>query len=311
MNPAQEEVHAMTESADTKEFYRLSPLLEDKDLQILSSVVQARFAALSHTGKVRQVNEDHYLITRLGRSQETLLTNLPEGDVPPRFAEWGYGMVVADGMGGAARGEVASSLAISTLMQLMLHFGKWNLRINERVAQEVIKRAERFYQSVDEAVAKEGREDPSRAGMGTTLTATYSAGRDLFVANVGDSRAYLFRNNHLLQVTRDQTYSQMLADIGQISQRDVSTHPLRHILTQAIGTGTAKVQLNHLPLRDGDCLLLCTDGLTEMVADEEIAAVLMREEQPDEACKTLVDLALEHGGKDNVTVVIGKYEIPE
>src|SRR6266436_2082412 len=84
MNITQQEAHAMTETADTKELYWLSPLLEDKDLQILSSVVQARFAALSHLGKVRKVNEDHYLVTKLDRGQETLLTNLPEGDVPPR-----------------------------------------------------------------------------------------------------------------------------------------------------------------------------------------------------------------------------------
>ena len=109
---------------------------------------------------MRPNNEDHYLITRLERGQETLLTNLPEGDVPRCFKEWGYAMVVADGMGGAARGDVASSLAISTLVHLALHFGKWNLRINERVAQEVIERVERFYQSVGVVVAEEAHANP-------------------------------------------------------------------------------------------------------------------------------------------------------
>lgn len=303
----------MSKETDTKELYRLSPLLEDKELQILSSVVKVQFAALSHPGKVRPNNEDHYLITRLDRGQETLLTNLPEGDVPQLFREWGYAMVVADGMGGAARGEVASSLAISTLVQLALHYGKWNLRINERVSQEIIDRVERFYQTVGEVVAEEGHADPSLAGMGTTLTGAYSAGSDLFIANVGDSRVYLFRNNHLLLLTRDQTYSQLLADAGQIPQSEVSTHHLRHILSQAIGASEGKinVQLKQLHLRNGDCLLLCTDGLTEMVQEEEIAAVLMRRESLEQTCKTLVDLALEHGGKDNVTVVLALYEIPE
>jgi protein phosphatase len=149
--------------------------------------------------------------------------------------------------------------------------------------------------------------------MGTTLTAAYSAGSDLFIASVGDSRVYLFRNNRLLQLTRDQTYSQLLADAGQIPQSEVSTHHLRHILSQAIGGGEGKVnvQIKQLHLHNGDCLLLCTDGLTEMVAEEEIAGVLMRDQTPEQTCQTLVDLALEHGGRDNVTVLLGKYEIPE
>ncbi len=302
----------MSREAETRELYRLSPLLEDAESQILSSLVRAEFGALSHVGKVRSVNEDHYLIARLGRDQETLLTNLPAGAVPQRFQEWGYGMVVADGMGGAARGDVASRLAITTLVHLTLHFGKWNIRINEPIAREVMERAERFYQRVGETVTEEGQTNPSLAGMGTTLTAAYSAGTDLFVASVGDSRAYLFRNNRLQQVTHDQTYAQLLADAGQIAQHEVSTHHLRHILTDAIGAGGGKVnvKIKHLNLRNDDCLLLCTDGLTEMVEEEEIAGVLARELSPDETCRTLVDLALENGGKDNVTVLVAKYQVP-
>jgi serine/threonine protein phosphatase PrpC len=302
----------MTKEADTKELYRVSPPIEGKEFEVLSSTVKVEFGGLSHTGKVRPINEDHYLITRLGRDQETLLTNLPAGDVPQHFQESGYAMVVADGMGGAARGEEASRLAISTLAHLGLQFGKWNLRINEQIAREVTERAARFYQRVGEAVIEEGRADPSLRGMGTTLTFAYSAGSDLFVASVGDSRVYLFRHGRLLQLTRDQTYSQLLADIGQIPQHEVSTHHLRHILTEAIGVGSGKVnvKVRHLPLLNEDRLLLCTDGLTEMVDEEEIAGVLMRDQSAQDACQTLVDLALEHGGKDNVTVLLAKYEIP-
>ena len=301
----------MAKEIDTKELNRISPLIEDKEFEVLSSTVKVEFGGVSHTGKVRPINEDHYLITRLGRDQETLLTNLPAGEVP-HFQEAGYAMVVADGMGGAARGEVASRLAISTLAHLSLQFGKWNLRINEQIAREVTERAERFYQRVGEAVIEEGRADPSLTGMGTTLTGAFSAGNDLFVCSVGDSRVYLFRRGRLLQLTRDQTYSQLLADIGQIPQHEVSTHHLRHILTDAIGVGSGKinVKVRHLPLLNEDRLLLCTDGLTEMVDEEEIAGVLMRDQRAQDACQTLVDLALEHGGMDNVTVLLAKYEIP-
>lgn len=302
----------MTKETDTKELYRVSPRIEGQEFEVLSATVRVEFGGLSHSGKVRPINEDHYLIIRLGRDQETLLTNLPAGDVPQHFQEAGYAMVVADGMGGAARGEVASRLALSTLAQLGIQFGKWNVRINEKIAREVTERAERFYQRVGEAVIEEGRADPSLTGMGTTLTFAYSAGNDLFVASVGDSRAYLFRGGRLLQLTRDQTYSQLLADIGQIPQHEVSTHHLRHILTDAIGVGAGKVnvKVRHLPLLNEDRLLLCTDGLTEMVDEEEIAGVLMRGQSAQDACQTLVDLALEHGGKDNVTVLLAKYEIP-
>jgi PPM family protein phosphatase len=302
----------MTKETDTKELNRVPPLTKGKEFEVLSSTVKVEFGGLSHTGKVRPINEDHYMITRLGRDQETLLTNLPEGDVPHHFQESGYAMVVADGLGGAARGEVASRRAISTLAHLGLQFGKWNLRINEEIAREVSERAERFYQRVGEAVIEEGRTDPSLAGMGTTLTGAFSAGSDLFVASVGDSRVYLFRRGRLLQLTRDQTYSQLLADMGQIPQHKVSTHHLRHVLTDAIGVGSGKinVKVRHLPLLNEDRLLLCTDGLTEMVDEEEIAGVLMRDQGAQDACQTLVDLALEHDGKDNVTVLLAKYEIP-
>lgn len=302
----------MTRDTDTTELNRVPTLIEGKPFEFLSATVKVEFGGLSHRGKVRPINEDHYLITRLGRDQETLLTNLPDGDVPQHFKESGYAMIVADGMGGAARGEVASRLAISTLAHLSLQFGKWNLRIDEQIAREVTERAERFVQRVGEAVIEEGRADRSKSGMGTTLTGAFSAGNDLFVCSVGDSRAYLFRRGRLLQLTRDQTYSQMLADLGQIPQHEVSTHHLRHILTDAIGVGAGRVnvKVRHLPLLNDDLLLLCTDGLTEMVDEEEIAGVLIRDQSAQDACQRLVELALEHGGQDNVTVLLAKYEIP-
>lgn len=302
----------MTKDADTKDLDQVPPVIKAKAVDPLSATVKVEFGGLSHTGKVRPINEDHFLIARLGRDQETLLTNLPAGDVPEHFQESGYAMVVADGLGGAARGEVASRLAISTLAHLSLQFGRWNLRINEEIAREVTERAASFYRRIGETVIEEGRADPSLRGMGTTLTGAFTAGSDLFVASVGDSRVYLFRRGRLLQLTRDQTYSQLLADIGQIPQHEVSTHHLRHILTEAIGVGAGKinVKVRHLPLQDEDRLLLCTDGLTEMVDEEEIAGVLMRGQSAQDACQTLVDLALDHGGKDNVTVLLAKYEIP-
>ena len=147
--------------------------------------------------------------------------------------------------------------------------------------------------------------------MGTTMTGTYSVGKNLFIVHVGDSRAYLFRDAKLYQITRDQTVAQALADSGQISENDISKHPLRHMLTNSMGSrdGDVVAEIQQLKLADGDRIMLCSDGLTEMVSDEAIADVLARIPASADACQALVALALENGGKDNVTVVIARYSI--
>ena len=163
--------------------------------------VEARveFGAQSRQGRRRSTNRDHYLIVRLDRGQETLLTSLPDADAPERFAEHGYGMVLADGAGGD--GEAASRLAVTTLSHLVVTFGRWNLRISEEIADEVVDRAERFYRSIDLTLSRTGRQNP--LGLRTTLTAVYTTGSELFFAHVGDSRAYLFRDGQLMQLTHD------------------------------------------------------------------------------------------------------------
>lgn len=303
----------MTKEWHVQALHRVSPSCEDPNFKFVAALVQMRCAGATHIGKVREVNEDHFLITKFDRGQEVLFTSLADGTVPRRFREWGYGLAVADGMGGPGSGEFASSLAISTLMQLVLHFGKWNLRINDRVAEEIKERAERFYKRVGEVVQAEGQIDPSRAGMGTTLTVAYSAGDELFITSVGDSRAYLYRNRRLLQLTDDQTYAQVLADAGQIPQSEVAFHPMRHLLTEAIGARGAdiNVQIRQFTLLDGDQLLLCSDGLTRMVDDDAIGETLALDEEPRQTCDRLIEQALNAGGLDNITVILAKYEIPQ
>src|SRR5207249_3987107 len=129
----------------------------------------------------------------------------------------------------------------------------------------------------------------------------------------GDSRAYLFRQGQLYRLTRDHTVVQALLERGAIRPEEAATHPLRHVLTESINArgGTVNAEIHQVRLRDGDQVLLCTDGLTEMVAEQAIAEVLQRPGPAADACCALVDLALEAGGKDNVTVVLGHYSIPE
>jgi protein phosphatase len=284
-----------------------------------SATVEVEFAALSHPGRRRTTSDDHFLIVRFGRYQETILSSLPAGAVPDRFDEGAYGMVVADGMG-PDDPEMASRLAIATLAQLVLRFGRWNVRVNERTAWEIVDRAERFYRKVEETVTDASHQHPSLGGMSTTLTAAFSGGDELFVAHVGHSRAYLYRGGLLTRLTRDQTLAQRLAETGRTVPTELAAHDLRHVLTDAIGghAGEPEVEIENYLLLDGDVVLLCTNGLTDVVDDERIAGVFRTAQaQPgteptrlDAQCRTLVDLALERGAPDNVTALLARYRIP-
>jgi PPM family protein phosphatase len=281
--------------------------------EAISSGVQIEVAALSDKGNVRDKNEDHYFVARAGRHVTTMLTNVPSQDVPSQFGETGYLMVVADGMGGHAGGEVASRLAIATLINITLHVPDWILRLDDEHAQKLMERTAMRLRQVHETLKEKARLDPRLQGMGTTMTAAFSLGNDLFVAQVGDSRAYLFRDGSLQLLTRDHTQAQMLADLGAISQQDVACHRLRHVLTNALGSPQLDVraEIRRWKLVDGDRLLLCTDGLTDMIDDAAIAAVLSRESRSNETCRLLVDGALANGGRDNITVVVARYSMPE
>jgi protein phosphatase len=275
-------------------------------------MLKVEIAGLSHTGHVRANNEDHYLVVRLERSLKTVITNLIDGSLPERFDEVAYGMLVADGMGGYAAGEVASSLALTKLIELAVETPDWVMRMRKREnADTVMKRMTERFRLVDSAIRAEAENDPSLVGMGTTLTVAASLGAELFVGHIGDSRAYLFRNQRLHQLTRDNTLAQALIDAGIARPEDTATQAMRHVLTAALATGTqADPQVQRFHLSDGDQVLLCTDGLSGMVRDETIATILNDAKSAGAACQTLIDLALAAGGLDNTTVVLARYQFP-
>lgn len=279
----------------------------------VSSRVEVDLAALSHPGRVRKDNEDHFMAARFDRAMHTLASNIPERRIPGECMETCFAYLVADGVGGAVAGELASRTAVQALVDLVLDSPAWIMRFDGEQADRVLQRtAERFQKAREMLVAK-AAEDPRLKGMATTMTFACSAGHDLLTAHVGDSRAYVFRRGGALErLTRDQTMAQSLADAGAIAQEDVERHPSRHILTSALATRGAfvQVELKHSRIEDGDRLLLCSDGLTEMVPEETIARVLAEGEPAEKTCKRLVDMALEAGGKDNVTVIVAGYRIP-
>ncbi len=290
----------------------LSPLLDVEEYRPLSALVQVEIGARSARGISRQQNDDHYLALRLGRYQETLATSLPAADLPPRFDERGYIMLVADGLEGTDAGGMASRVALSTVAHLAIHFGGWNLRVDGRMASEILERSELLYRQVSEAVFLKSQASESLTGMATTLTAAYSAGEDLFFAHVGHSRAYLFRDGELTQLTSDQTLERRLAENPRPSPVERRTQDLGHILLNTLGgrPGGVEVEIEHLRLMNSDRILLCTNGLTDVIDDDGIADILAGRRRPEEDCRMLVDLALEHSSDDNVTAVLADYRIP-
>jgi PPM family protein phosphatase len=269
--------------------------------------VHVEFGARSRRSPLRTVNGDHYLILRLGRNQETLMTSLPQGQTPNSFEEFAYGMVLADGTGRS--GETASRLAISTLMYMVVNFGKWNLRVNDAIAEEVMERAGRFYRGIDSTLVQAGHYSGE---LPTTLTAVFFAGSELVFAHVGHSRAYLFRDNALMRLTHDHTLDyerpgKLLKD-ASASARD-----LHHILTETLGGSGAsapKVDIERVGLLDGDVVLLCTNGLTDVADDVRIANALRMQTTPDGQCHALVDLATNSGGNDDATALVAHYRTP-
>jgi protein phosphatase len=278
-----------------------------------SALIRVDVSALSHTGYQRANNEDHYLISRLGRTLETIDTSLPSGDVPERSEEVNYVMILADGMGGHAAGEIASRMAISALISLALEMPDWILKVDEAHAREIEQRSRTRVQEVGAMLVERAHRDPALEGMGTTLTVVRSLGRDLVITHVGDSRAYLLRAGALHRLTRDHTYAQLLVDVGQLAPGAVASSPHRHLLTNALGGSITDVQVDtdRLRLEDGDRVLLCSDGLTDLVDEESLTRILQGATRSSDACERLVQQALDRGGRDNVTVIVAAYRIPD
>jgi PPM family protein phosphatase len=271
-------------------------------------------AARTDRGKKRETNEDAYLVFRTGRFLERIQSNVSEEELGSRYDEGGYVMAVADGMGGASAGEVASREALVEAFRLILRSPKWLLSLDDPSTRDseirsFFDRTKLYLAGMHAALLRHGAEDPSVAGMGTTLTMVYTLGLDLFVLHVGDSRAYLYREGTLRHITRDHTVAQSLADSGNIPQQDVLTHPQRHILTRVVGGsgGWLRGETHHVKLMPGDAVVVCTDGLTGLVGDEEIARILGRAPTSEAACESLLALALDRDAPDNVTAIVARY----
>ena len=270
--------------------------------------VTVEFGAASHVGLVRKNNEDHYAVVRRSRTREMLLTNLP-APLPRATVEAAYVMTVADGMGGEVFGELASRLALTAAWEFAPRESAWIQNPGPLSLEQMQEKADAFSTLMREAFQEKARRFPEMAGMGTTLTIAYVVGTEAFIGHAGDSRAYLVRGSTISQLTKDHTLAEAYAAAGY-AREEVGR--LKNILTNYLSEGQEmQLHVDQISLEDGDSLLLCSDGLSDLVPAENIAAALDAAANPQAACESLIALALERGGKDNITVVIGRFRFPK
>jgi protein phosphatase len=283
---------------------------EDSYLQDSGAAMAVDLAAATHKGHVRGNNEDHYLVVRFRRTLENLYSNLNKGMLASSYDLAGYGLLVADGLGGMAAGEVASRTALTRLVELVVETPDWMLDVKEAKHLETIQQrmTDRFLM-IDETIREQADRDATLSGMGTTLTVAANLGKDLVIGHIGDSRAYLLRDGTLSQLTKDHTLAQAMIEAGVAERDEPAARSMRHVLTAALGSlgPKSKPEIQRLGVRPNDQLLLCTDGLTEMVDDKTIASLLENADTADKACEDLVTVALAAGGVDNVTVVLARF----
>jgi serine/threonine protein phosphatase PrpC len=261
--------------------------------------------AQTDVGMVRSGNEDNFLILDLSTGRSWTASEEEPPDLLT-YAQGYYGslLAVSDGMGGALAGEVASRMAVETVRDRMLQLQ----------AHEVYSRLpfhERLRLSIEEAnilINGESQTNPAHKGLGATFTAVATLGNQVFFGQVGDSRAYLIRGDNIVRTTKDQSLVQQLIDAGQITEEEAETHSYRNVILQALGAhSNVNVEVGCLSLCNMDTLVICSDGLSGKVHQDEIAQIIHEARDFKSACQHLINLANERGGEDNITVVIAQF----
>jgi PPM family protein phosphatase len=252
---------------------------------------------LSDRGRERTSNQDNFLIEEISRTQ----------DNPPAHI-----LLVADGMAGHPAGEAASGLAVEAVEEFVLKSCRLSsLQVDDE--ENILKELEETFLHVNARIFEETVKNQELRRMGTTLTMAFVADWTLFVAHAGHSRCYLLTKGELRQLTQDHTFAAELVRLGVVSAKAAAHHFYRHVVSNVLGGDkqSVQVELHKFDLHTNDVLLLCSDGLTEMVSDDRIAAILRAQRDPQRACEKLVAEANKQGGSKNVTVVVARIESPE
>jgi protein phosphatase len=252
-------------------------------------------------GRSREHNEDTFLVADLTAQKASLLPDVREHDVGAK----GTLLMVADGMGGAAAGEIASRMATEVVYDHLLNH--W-IPDKETTAQQFATRLREAAENANGQIHAHAKAHPEMRGMGTTMTCVGVLNDHLYVVQVGDSRAYMVRRGEPTQLTRDQSLMQRLVDAGELTEEEAERSERKNIILQALGPEErVRVDLTHQQIRSGDALLLCSDGLSGQVTKEEIAERLSQDKNLVTVSGELIALANERGGPDNITVVIARF----
>lgn len=276
--------------------------------------------ATSHVGRVRRGNEDNYLLLNIGgarawtsaQSDGEFIIESQTFDVD----EQGVVLAVSDGMGGALAGEVASKMAVESVCERLLSEDIEETLTPEAYEYHLVAKLYNATLYANHLVHQQGRTDPQFQGMGATFTGLGVTTRGVDVIQVGDSRAYLVRDDKIYQITKDQSLVQQLIDAQQISAEEAETHTLKNVILQALGAQNEiyPVSARLAPCRN-DVVLICSDGLSNKVQAADIQRIVVENfDSLEMACAELVKEANENGGEDNITVVIGKLvgeDLPE
>ncbi|MBI4501832.1 MAG: Stp1/IreP family PP2C-type Ser/Thr phosphatase [Gemmatimonadetes bacterium] len=253
-------------------------------------------------GRNRDHNEDSFIVADLTSGNASLQPEVREHDLGPK----GTLLMVADGMGGAAAGEVASEMATKTVFEHMMN--QWGAD-GENTPQKFAYRLKEAVEKTNQAINQYAREHPEHRGMGTTTTAVGILGPNIYLTQVGDSRAYLVRKGSAIQLTKDQSLMQRLIDAGELTEEEAEKSERRNIILQALGPDPkVRVDLTHQEVRRGDYIVICSDGLSGQVKKTEIAAAVAASEDLKQICGQLIELANSRGGPDNITVIVARLD---
>jgi protein phosphatase len=263
-------------------------------------------------GKRRRQNEDQFLVAELTKALRVRQSSLAQPKTQ-YSDDRGYLFIVADGMGGHQAGEQASALAVGTIEEFVLNTLKWFFHLRSEEEQNVLMEFQRALRQADLKIFEEASHHPELRGMGTTLTMAYSSNSQLFVVHVGDSRCYLHRGGRLYRLTHDHTLVEEMLRHHALTPEQAAGHYLRHVITNCVGGDRLglQVEVHRVELVAGDTVLLCSDGLTEMLPDGRIGAILSAQKDPRVACEVLVAEANDRGGRDNITVIVSRFCSPE